>query len=89
MFAAGEFVRARMNTLNPGHYDTHRYIVAHDAHWFYWFTSKDSVRFSFDTSQMARNPAAFFQIPESFYDRLLLKDSRKKRGVRPIFIRIK
>ncbi|MEB4673921.1 GGDEF domain-containing protein [Enterobacteriaceae bacterium G50] len=78
MFAAGEFVRARMNTLNPGHYDTHRYIVAHDAHWFYWFTSKDSVRFSFETSQMARNPAAFFQIPESFYDRLLLKDSRKK-----------
>ncbi|MEO3988987.1 GGDEF domain-containing protein [Pseudocitrobacter cyperus] len=78
MFAAGEFVRSKMNTLNPGHYDTHRYIVARDAHWFYWFTSKDSAHFSFSSSKMANNPGAFFQIPETFYDRLLLKDSRRK-----------
>lgn len=78
MFAAGEYVRQKMNTLNPGRYDTHRYIVAHDAHWFYWFTAKDAVHFSFENSQMARNPAAFFQIPEMFYDRLLQKDNSKK-----------
>lgn len=78
MFAAGEFVRLKMNELNPGQNDTHRYIVSRDAEWFYWFNSKDSVRFSFATSQMARHPNAFFQTPETFYDRLLLKDSRVK-----------
>jgi diguanylate cyclase (GGDEF) domain len=74
MFAAGEFVRQKMNALNPGTYDTHRYIVAQDVHWFYWFTAKDATRFTFDSSQMARNPGAFFQIPDKFYDRLLQKD---------------
>lgn len=78
MFAAGEFVRSKMNALNPGHYDAHRYIVAHDGDWFYWFTAKDAVGFTFETSQMARSPEAFFQIPENFYDRLLLKDARVK-----------
>lgn len=74
MYEAGEFIRQKTNALNPGDINVHRYIIARDAGWFYWFISGDSTRFSFTNSTMAKNPAAFFAPPASFYDRVLQKD---------------
>lgn len=74
MYEAGEFIRQKTNTLNPGDINVHRYIIARDTGWLYWFISRDSAHFSFDDSAMAKNPAAFFKPPTSFYDRVLQKD---------------
>lgn len=78
MFSAAEFIRTRINALNPGRFDAHRYIIARDASWFYWFMPQDSVAFHFSDSRMAGDPGEFFKAPESFYNRLLLKDVREK-----------
>ena len=78
MFSAAEFIRTRINALNPGRFDAHRYIIAQDASWFYWFMPQDSVPFHFSDSQMASEPSEFFQAPDSFYNRLLLKDVHEK-----------
>lgn len=78
MYAAAEFIRHKINTLNPGTFDAHRYIVARDVDWFYWFSPADSILFHFSSSQMANRPGEFFRAPESFYDRLLQKDIRIK-----------
>jgi diguanylate cyclase (GGDEF)-like protein len=78
MFAAAEFIRHKINAINPGRFDAHRYIIAHDASWFYWFDARDSIPFHFSDSKMASDPSAFFKPPESFYDRLLQKDVSKR-----------
>lgn len=80
MYAAAEFIRAKINAINPGRFDAHRYIISHDANWFYWFDPQDSVLFHFSDSRMANSPGAFFKPPESFYDRLLQKDVTKREG---------
>lgn len=80
MFAAAEFIRHKINAINPGRFDAHRYIIARDASWFYWFDPQDSVPFHFSDSKMANDPDAFFKPPESFYDRLLQKDVTKREG---------
>lgn len=74
MYAAAEFIRHKINALNPGYSASHRYIVAHDADWFYWFAPADSRPFHFQTSQMAGNPETYFKPPQPFYDRLLQKN---------------
>lgn len=74
MFTAAEFIRQKINTLNPGRFDAHRYIIAKDASWFYWFSAADSLSFQFSDSKMASTPGQFFRTPETFYDRLLQKD---------------
>ncbi|MBB1199578.1 GGDEF domain-containing protein [Enterobacteriaceae bacterium 89] len=78
MFSAAEFIRNKINALNPGRFDAHRYIIAHDASWFYWFMPTDSKVFNFSDSQMASDQEDFFKAPESFYNRLLSKDIRQK-----------
>ncbi|MGU3412255.1 GGDEF domain-containing protein [Enterobacteriaceae bacterium C34A] len=80
MYAAAEFIRHKINAINPGRFDAHRYIIARDASWFYWFDPQDSVPFHFSDSKMANDPDAFFKPPESFYDRLLQKDVTKREG---------
>lgn len=78
MFSAAEFIRARINALNPGRFDAHRYIIAHDASWFYWFMPHDSIPFHFSDSKMVSDSSEFFKAPDSFYNRLLLKDVHEK-----------
>lgn len=78
MFAAAEFIRSKINTLNPGRFDAHRYIISADADWFYWFEPKDSLPFHFSDSRMAQTPEVFLQRPVSFYDRLLNKSVQAK-----------
>lgn len=80
MFSAAEFIRNKINALNPGRFDTHRYIIAQDAAWIYWFMPKDSVPFHFTDSQMISEPGEFFKAPDPFYNRLLTKDIREKAG---------
>lgn len=74
MFAAAEFIRHKINELNPGEFNVHRYIIARDADWLYWFAPEDSTVFSFSESSMAQDPDAFFTPPVSFYDRVLQKN---------------
>ncbi|EMO7186079.1 GGDEF domain-containing protein [Pluralibacter gergoviae] len=78
MYAAAEFIRHKINELNPGEFNVHRYIIARDAEWLYWFAPEDSTLFSFSDSSMAKDPAAFFTPPVSFYDRVLQKNVRIK-----------
>ena len=78
IYVAAEYIRAKVKALNPGLHDIHRYIIANDGRWFYWFNPADSIPFSFATSQMARDPQRFFSEPEMFYDRVLQKGMRKK-----------
>lgn len=78
MFAAAEFIRARVNALNPGNFDAHRYIIAHDASYFYWFTPADAKPFEYRTSEMARDISSFFLPPVDFYTRLLEKNVKTK-----------
>lgn len=78
MFTAAEFIRDRVNTLNPGNYDAHRYIIAKDADYFYWFTPADSRMFHFSDSEMARDIRSFFYPPVDFYTRLLEKNVKTK-----------
>ncbi|WP_374258781.1 GGDEF domain-containing protein [Yokenella regensburgei] len=78
LYTAAEFIRYKINALNPGSYDPQRYIIARDASWFYWFSPEDSVRFQFSDSMMANSAQTFFPAPESFYDRLLQKDAISK-----------
>ncbi|ENR8888466.1 TPA: GGDEF domain-containing protein [Citrobacter koseri] len=78
MFAAAEFIRDRMNTLNPGDYAAHRYIIAKDASYFYWFTPADAKPFYFSDSKMAGDITDFFLPPVGFYTRLLQKNVKSK-----------
>lgn len=78
MFAAAEFIRHKINALNADELNVHRYIVARNAEWLYWFIPQDSAFFSFSDSKMAENPGAFFAPPVSFYDRVLQKDIKVK-----------
>ncbi|WP_416871083.1 GGDEF domain-containing protein [Kluyvera sp.] len=78
IYIAAEYIRAKVHALNPEQHDIHRYIIASDGRWFYWFNPADSLPFSFSTSQMARNPQQFFNEPDMFYDRVLQKSIRKK-----------
>ncbi|HAT3954610.1 TPA: GGDEF domain-containing protein [Kluyvera ascorbata] len=78
MYLAAEFVRQKSHALNPALKDIHRYVIASDASWFYWFNASDSVPFNFDTSQMANNLRKFFSEPEPFYDRVLQTSVLKK-----------
>ena len=78
IYVAAEYIRAKVKALNPDLHDIHRYIIANDGRWFYWFNPADSIPFSFSTSQMARDPQRFFSEPEMFYDRVLQKGMRKK-----------
>lgn len=78
MFTAAEFIRNRVNTLNPGNFDAHRYIIAHDASYFYWFSPADARPFDFRTSEMARDVSSFFYPPVDFYTRLLEKNVKTK-----------
>lgn len=78
MYTAAEFIRSRMNALNPGNFDAHRYIIARDASYFYWFSPDNARRFTFSTSEMARNIADFFYPPVDFYTRLLEKNVKTK-----------
>jgi len=87
IYAAAEFIRHRINALNSGYSASHRYIVASDANWFYWFSPADSRLFDFSTSQMASNPEAYFKPPQPFYDRLLQKNlSIKSRSSTDFYI---
>lgn len=85
MYVAAEYIREKAHGLNPDQHETHRYIIASDGRWFYWFNPADSVPFSFETSQMAHNPRHFFSEPEMFYDRVLQKSVRKKSLSSTIF----
>lgn len=78
IYQAAEYIRAKVRTLNPEQHDVHRYLIAKDGRWFYWFTPTDSAPFQFETSQMAQNPHHFFSKPEMYYDRVLQKSLRKK-----------
>ncbi|MFB5644404.1 GGDEF domain-containing protein [Kluyvera ascorbata] len=78
IYVAAEYIRDKVRALNPEQHDIHRYIIASDGRWFYWFTPTDSIPFSFETSQMAHDPSHFFNEPEMFYDRVLQKSVRKK-----------
>lgn len=78
MYAAAEFIRGRVNTLNPGNFDAHRYVIAEDASYFYWFTPADAKAFDYRTSKMARNISSFFLPPVDFYTRLLEKNVKTK-----------
>ncbi|MFP5596223.1 GGDEF domain-containing protein [Kluyvera sp. 142486] len=78
IYVAAEYIRDKIRALNPEQHDIHRYVIASDGRWFYWFTPTDSVPFSFETSQMANDPRQFFHEPEMFYDRVLQKSMRKK-----------
>lgn len=78
VYAAAEYIRTRVRALNPEPHDVHRYIIASDGRWFYWFNPADSLPFAFASSQMARDPRLFFAEPEMFYDRVLQKGMRKK-----------
>jgi len=87
MYVAAEFIRHKINGINPGRYDSHRYIIAYDTSWFYWFDPRDSVPFHFSDSKMANEPGYFFKPPQSFYDRLLQKDVTKREGSSTNFYR--
>ena len=78
IYKVAEYIREDIHRLNPGLQNIHRYIVAKDGNWFYWFIGNDSLSFSFNTSEMARSPQSFFAEPEKFYDRLLQKNILKK-----------
>ncbi|EOD1041972.1 GGDEF domain-containing protein [Citrobacter farmeri] len=78
MFTAAEFIRSRVNALNPGNFDAHRYIIADDASYFYWFTPADAKAFDYHSSKMARNISSFFLPPVDFYTRLLEKSVKTK-----------
>lgn len=78
MFTAAEFIRGMVNELNPGTFDAHRYIIAKDADYFYWFTPADSHNFSFADSEMALDISNFFYPPVDFYTRLLQKNVKNK-----------
>ncbi|MGI3452808.1 GGDEF domain-containing protein, partial [Citrobacter arsenatis] len=54
MYTAAEFIRGMVNELNPGSFDAHRYIIAKNSDYFYWFMASDSRNFSFSNSEMAR-----------------------------------
>lgn len=78
LYVAAEYIRDKVRRLNPDVHDIHRYIIASDGRWFYWFNPSDSAAFNFDTSQMAHDPSHFFSEPEMFYDRVLQTSIRKK-----------
>lgn len=78
MFTAAEFIRQMVHELNPGSYDAHRYIIANDADYFYWFTPADSRNFAFSDSKMADDISSFFYPPVDFYTRLLQKNIKNK-----------
>lgn len=78
IYTAAEYIRSKVRALNPEQHDVHRYLIANDGRWFYWFNPIDSAPFNFETSQMAKNPRHFFSEPEMFYDRVLQKSLRKK-----------
>lgn len=78
MYAAAEFIRGRVNELNPGTFDAHRYIIAKDADYFYWFMPADARNFNFSDSEMAKIISRFFYPPVDFYTRLLQKNVKNK-----------
>ncbi|MBW9351211.1 GGDEF domain-containing protein [Citrobacter sp. EC_71] len=78
MYAAAEFIRGMVNELNPGSFDAHRYIIAKNSDYFYWFMASDSRHFSFSSSDMARDITNFFYPPVDFYTRLLQKNVKNK-----------
>lgn len=78
MYTAAEFIRGRVNALNPGNFDAHRYVIAEDASYFYWFTPADAKAFDYHSSKMARNISSFFLPPVDFYTRLLEKNVKTK-----------
>lgn len=78
MYTAAEFIRSRVNALNPGNFDAHRYVIAEDASYFYWFTPADAKAFNYHSSKMARNISSFFLPPVDFYTRLLEKNVKTK-----------
>lgn len=59
MYTAAEFIRGMVNELNPGSFDAHRYIIAKNSDYFYWFMASDSRNFSFSNSEMARDLTNF------------------------------
>lgn len=78
MYAAAEYIRQKINDLNPERFDTHRYIISKNTTWFYWFDPKHGIPFHFSDSKMAKNPESYFTKPVLFYDRLLNKDVKSK-----------
>lgn len=78
MYTAAEFIRGMVNELNPGSFDAHRYIIAKNSDYFYWFMASDSRNFSFSNSEMARDLTNFFYPPVDFYTRLLQKNVKNK-----------
>lgn len=78
LYSAAEFVRFKINQLNPGTPPSQRYIIASNHSWFYWFSPENSVHFQYSNSKMANDSRAFFSSPESFYDRLLRVDTISK-----------
>ena len=67
-----------VNELNPGSFDAHRYIIASNSDYFYWFMASDSRNFSFSDSEMAMDITLFFYPPTDFYTRLLQKNVKNK-----------
>lgn len=78
MYTAAEFIRGMVNELNPGSFDAHRYIIAKNADYFYWFMPSDSRNFTFSDSEMAQDITGFFYPPVDFYTRLLQKNIKNK-----------
>lgn len=78
MYTAAEFIRGMVNELNPGSFDAHRYIIASNSDYFYWFMASDSRNFSFSDSEMAMDITHFFYPPADFYTRLLQKNVKNK-----------
>lgn len=78
MYAAAEFIRNKMMTLNPGRFNANRYIIANDASYFYWFNPANARYFDFNQSEMAQDLTRFFYPPVDFYTRLLQKNIKTK-----------
>ncbi|HAU4331866.1 TPA: GGDEF domain-containing protein [Citrobacter freundii] len=78
MYTAAEFIRGKVNELNPGTFDAHRYIIAKDADYFYWFMPADARNFNYSDSEMAKDVSSFFYPPVDFYTRLLQKNVKNK-----------
>lgn len=77
-YAAAGFIAKLINQINNRNLYAHRYLVAQDGTFFYWFNPADATLFDFTTSEMAQRPENFFSPPPRYYDRLLTKNFGSK-----------
>ncbi|BDH44646.1 hypothetical protein TUM12370_06900 [Salmonella enterica subsp. enterica serovar Choleraesuis] len=78
IYDAAGFIAGKIHQINKDNYYAHRYIVAGDGSFLYWFNPVDSETFTFSSSMMAQDPRGFLGEPPRYYDRLLMKDNHTK-----------